>query len=347
MSKNITIKDIASRLNLHYTTVSRAIRNHPDVNPETRKRILATAEELNYFPNSFATNLRRKKSNIIGVIVPELQHHFFSSIISEIANIADQYAYSVLVCQTNESLAQEKKLADVLIRNRVAGVLASISEESGESEHLERIIQSGIPLVFFDRVCDSCRSSRVTLDFYEGAYTVVRHLIQMGCRRIAHIAGPIQIEGVKQRFEGYKAALASHQIPVDETLIRSGGFCAENGISATDRFLKLTERPDAIFAVNDEVAIGAMMRIRKAGLNIPEDIAVAGFDDDKMSAYTDPPLTSVRIHQNEVGSAAIALLLEQINARKKELEPVVKMIRTTLIVRESTLKNDFDSELAI
>lgn len=336
---NVTIKDIAKQLGLHHTTVSRALRNHPDVNPETRKLIQAAAIELDYHPNTFAANLRNRKSNIIGVIVPELYHDFFSSIISEVTNVADSFGYSVMICQSNESVEQENKNILALIRNRVAGVIASISQYTQSDKMFRAILNAGIPLLFFDRVCQNLTVNKVLVDFYGGAIQVMDHLVMQGYRRIAHIAGPATIQVAMERLRGYKDGLARHQLPVDESLIISTGFLPEHGLMAVGRLLALPERPDAIFAANDEVAIGAMIRLREEGLSIPADVAIAGFDNDKISAYTNPPLTTVDIQRADVGKKAIELLLEEIQGDVQTTEIKEALIPTRLVVRASTQRN--------
>ncbi len=342
MSKtNVTIKDIARKLKLHHTTVSRALRNHPDVNPKTRKLIIETAQELSYHPNSFAANLRNRKSNVIGVIVPELHHDFFSSIISEVTNEADLHGYQVMICQSNENVEQEKKNISALIRNRVAGVLASISQFTVSDAPYRTIMDAGIPLVFFDRVCPNLQTGKVVVDFFQGACEVIEHLVERGYRRIAHITGPLDVEGACQRLRGYRETCRKHGLSVDEELVITGGFLPENGVLAVERLLALNDRPDAIFAVNDEVAIGAMIRLKEEGLAIPNHMAIAGFDNDKITAYTDPPLTTVDVQRAEIGKKAIQMLLAYLDSRGESVRSVEEKIPTKLIIRASTNRNRF------
>ncbi|HPN33063.1 MAG TPA: LacI family DNA-binding transcriptional regulator [bacterium] len=333
---NVTIKDIARKLQLHHTTVSRALRDHPDVKEETRRLILATAQEMNYHPNTFAANLRNQKSNVIGVIVPELSHDFFSSIVSEVTNEADRHGYSVMICQSNESVDQENKNISALIRNRVAGVLASTSQFTINETPFRSIMDAGIPLVFFDRVCRGLATSKVVVDFYQGACQMMEHLIELGFRRIAHIAGPADVAGARERLQGYLDVCRRFGLPLDERLIVPGGFLAENGVLAAERLLALAHRPDAVFAVNDEVAIGAMIRLKEEGLQVPQDIAVAGFDNDKISAFTTPPLTTVDVPRVEIGKKSVELLLPYLEPAKTTPEPVIVRLATKLVVRAST-----------
>ncbi len=333
---NVTIKDIARKLKLHHTTVSRALRGHPDVNEETRRLILATAQEMNYHLNSFAANLRNQKSDVIGVIVPELSHDFFSSIVSEVTNEADRYGYSVMICQSNESVDQENKNISALIRNRVAGVLASTSQCTVNETPFRSIMNAGIPLVFFDRVCSGLETSKVMIDFYQGACQVMEHLIERGFRRIAHITGPADVTGARERLQAYRDVCRRRGLPLDERLIVPGGFLAENGVLAVERLLSLAQRPDAVFAVNDEVAIGAMIRLKEEGLQVPQDLAVAGFDNDKISAFTTPPLTTVDVPRVEIGKKSVELLLPYLQPAQTAQQPVMVRLATKLVVRAST-----------
>lgn len=298
--------------------------------------VLDAARKLNYHPNTFAVNLRGKRSNVIGVIVPELHHDFFSYIVAEITRVASNEGYSILICQSNENYEQEIRNVSALIRNRVAGVIATISLQTTNADHFKEIEKAEIPLIFFDRYCEDYNASKVALDFYNGAYQVVEHLIKSGCKRIAHIGGPKHIPGVVQRLEGYKAALSDYNIPFHEDLVIHGGFAPEDGVIATQMFLTLSERPDAIFAIDDEVAIGAMIRLKTEGLKIPDDIAIAGFDNDKISEFIDPSLTTVDIQRHEIAKKSMELLLSQLRGMEKSSAPVTETIPTKLIIRESS-----------
>lgn len=337
--ENVTIKDIAKKVNLHHTTVSRALRNYPNVNPKTREIILKAAHELNYHPNTFAVNLRSRHSSVIGIIVPELHHDFFSNIVAEITQTAGFEGYSVLICQSNEDYLQEVRNVSALISNRVAGVIATISQHTTHSEHFKNIEKAGIPLIFLDRYCEDCHASKVLPDFYGGAYQVVEHLIKSGCKRIAHIGGPKHISGVVQRLNGYKAALRDYKLPFQGELVIHGEFTPEWGVFATDRFLNLPERPDGIFAIDDEVAMGSMIRIKTEGLKIPDDIAIVGFDNDRISEFTDPALTTVDIQRKEVAKKAIELLMRRLQNKQKSNKPVTEITATKLIIRESSRRS--------
>jgi len=191
-------------------------------------------------------------------------------------------------------------------------------------------------LVFFDRVCSGLETSKVMIDFYQGACQLMEHLIERGFRRIAHITGPVDVTGVQERLQAYRDVCRRHGLPLDERLIVPGGFLAENGVLAVERLLSLAQRPDAVFAVNDEVAIGAMIRLKEEGLQVPQDIAVAGFDNDKISAFTTPPLTTVDVPRVEIGKKSVELLLPYLQPSQTALEPVMVRLATQLVVRAST-----------
>jgi LacI family transcriptional regulator len=339
----VTIKDIARELGISPSTVSRALKDHPDISPETKKAVNELAEKLNYTPNIVALSLRQSKTNTIGVIIPELVHFFFSTVISGIEDVAYSAGYNVIITQSNESLQREKTDIKALFNSRVDGMLISVSRETNSFEHIDNILAKGVPMVFFDRVYDTPNSSKIIVDDLSGAKEATAHLIDQGCKRIAHLEGPPNLEISKQRLEGYLQAHKDRNLEVDKSLIIP---CAlgtiEEGKSATQKLLAQGTRPDAIFATNDPAAMGAMQAIKEAGLRIPEDIAVVGFSNWFFTALLDPPLTSVDQPGFEMGQEAAKLLIRQIEIKTKdrdaEVQPETKVLKTRLIVRESSLK---------
>lgn len=336
MNKRITIKDIANELNLHFTTVSKALRDHPDISPATKKLVLALAEELDYHPDFVAQSFRKRKSKLIGTIVPLINIDFFSDVISGIENVLYKNGYSILLCQSNESYEREVLNVQDLISSHVAGVIISISQTTKTSEHLKIFQRHGIPLVFFDRVCDDFPASKVVVDDYSGAYQLVEHLIKSGYKRIAHIAGPEHISISLDRFKGYKDALKKYNISINNELIIHGGFTEEDGVIGIQKLLQLEEIPDAVFAANDPMAMGAYMAIKENGLKIPDDIAIAGFGDLKIASFLDPPLTTVAQSPHTLGQIAAKTILNQIDNLQNPYVPKEEIIKTQLIVRNST-----------
>ncbi|NBP71523.1 MAG: LacI family transcriptional regulator [Cytophagia bacterium] len=338
----VTIKDIARELGISPSTVSRALKDHPDISPETKKAVNELAEKLNYQPNVVALSLRSSKTNTIGVIIPEIVHFFFSTIISGIEDVAYSAGYNIIITQSNESLAREKSDLKALFNSRVDGMLMSISRETVDFEHIENILAKGMPIVFFDRIYDTPGSSKVIVDDKVGAKEATLHLIEQGCKRIAHLEGPPNLQISKQRLEGYKEALAEAGLKFDETLV---ALCpkgtTEEGKLATEKLLSLKTKPDAIFASNDPAAMGAMQAIRQAGLKIPKDIAIVGFSNWQLSSLMEPPLSSVDQPGYEMGQEAARILIRHIELKSKkkpEPAPEVKLLKTRLIVRESSVK---------
>lgn len=335
-----TMQDIADRLGISKSTVSRALKNHPDISTETKKAVMALAKELDFEPNSLALSLRQNKSFIIGIIVPEIVHDFFANVISGVQAVAYEAGYNVMICISNERYEQELKDTRALLASRVDGLLLSITRETQDFAHIEKIQSKGVPLVFFDRAPDSIQASRVVTDDFDGAFKATEHLIQQGCRHIAHLAGPNNLQLSQKRLGGYLSALAKYDIPKREELILDCSHGSiEEGEEITLELLDSGLPVDAIFGNNDMAAIGAIKAIRKRGLRVPEDIAVVGFSDWKLASLVDPPLTSVAQSGFEIGKAATELLLEEIRL-PKDVSPrlTAQVVPSELVVRESSQK---------
>ncbi|HRI79246.1 MAG TPA: LacI family DNA-binding transcriptional regulator [Cyclobacteriaceae bacterium] len=337
----VTIKDIARELGISPSTVSRALKDHPDISSETKKAVNALAEKLNYQPNIVALSLRQKKTNTIGVIIPELVHFFFSTVISGIEDIANQAGYSVILTQSNESLEREKRDIKALFNSRVDGMLISLSRETTTFDHIESIISKGIPMVFYDRMYTNPNTSKVIVDDYVGAKEAVEHLIAQGYKRIAHLEGAPGLLISIDRKRGYIDALKQHKMEIVDSLIEACPSASqEEGQKVTKKLLALPQPPDAIFTNNDPMAIGAMMAIKEKGLKIPQDIGVVGFSNWSLGALIDPTLTSVDQPGFEMGQEAARLLIRQIEAGDKDQEPQpeTKVLKTKLIIRESSIR---------
>ncbi|MDR3652069.1 MAG: LacI family DNA-binding transcriptional regulator [Paludibacter sp.] len=330
----ITIKDIGRALNISPSTVSRALKNHPDISQVTKDAVNKYAKEFNYKPNTLALSLRMSKNNTIGVIVPEIIHYFFSSILSGIEQIANEEGFNVIICQSNENYEREVKNTQALIATRVSGVLACLSKHTINYDHFQDIIDSDIPLVFFDRICIGINTDRVVVDDYSGAFAAVEYLIQTGCKRIAFYSSPLHLEISKNRKNGYLDALRKYSIPVDESLIR---VCdtREEAIIITPQILDSPNRPDGFFAINDHCASGIMYAVKLAKLRIPEDVSIFGFSDGELAKACDPMLSTVEQHGYEMGKNAAKLLLDKING-KTHGQYTNKIVRTNLIIRGTT-----------
>jgi LacI family transcriptional regulator len=338
----VTIKDIARELGISPSTVSRALKDHPDISAETKKAVNELADKLNYQPNIVALSLRQKKTNTIGVVIPEIVNTFFSTVISGIEDVAYEAGYNVILAQSNESYQREVTDMKALFNSRVDGMLLSLSRETTNFDHIESIISKGVPIVLYDRFYSNPNLSKVIVDDYVGAKEAVLHLIEQGCKRIAHLEGAPNLIISKDRLRGYQDALSQANLEIRENytiVCPSNSF--EEGQRAAQKLLSLPHPPDAIFASNDPMAMGAILAIKEKGLSIPDDVAVVGFSNYFFAQITDPSLTSVDQPGFEMGQEAARLLIRQIEARDKDLEdlaPETKVLKTKLIVRNSSLR---------
>lgn len=335
----VTIKDIARELGVSPSTVSRALKDHPDISPDTKKAVNELAEKLNYQPNTVALSLRQSKTNTIGVIIPEIVHYFFSTVISGIEDVAYSAGYNVIVTQSNESYQRETSDLKALFNSRVDGMLISVSRETTNYEHLENIFSKGVPMVFFDRAADTIETSKVIVDDFGGAKEAVSHLIDQGCKRIAHLMSTKTLKIGQKRMEGYKEALKDEgQKIIEDYIIECPEGTKEQGKSAMNALLKMKQKPDAVFASSDMLALGAMLAIKEAGLKIPDDVAVVGFSNWQFSEFVEPGLTTVDQPGFAMGQEAAKLLIRQIEADDDDLNTETKVLKTQLIVRGSSLR---------
>ena len=337
--KNITLKEIASTLGISITTVSKALKNYPDVSEKTKKAVKELAENLNYTPNSFAVNLRTKESKTIGLIIPEVTHHFFANIIKAIIDAAEKNGYLVIILQSNESLELEKKQVELLINKRVDGILISLSNESNNDSHIQEIIKRNIPLVMFDKIAKLSNCSKIIIDDQKAGFDATQHLIDKGCKKIAHIRGPLNPQNSIDRYLGYKKALEKNNIPFDSKLVYTcEKVTFEEGLEFTKQLIEEHPDVDGIFAITDLVAVGAVAYCNEQKIAIPNDIKIIGFSNWFMSQVITPKLSTVEQPSHEMGIAAFDLLLEEMKARKEESEynPKTIELETQIIERESS-----------
>lgn len=333
--RHISLKDLANELGVSVSTVSRALNDSYEISPEMRERVKALAEQWNYRPNPFALSLLKNTPRIIGIIVPDLVTHFYSSIISGINDVARQNGYSVIITSSYEQYEQELHCVEDLVNMRVEGILACLSQETIDYSHFLSLSDMDIPLVFFDRVCMPNTIPSVVADNRESALVATKHLLQTGSKRVAFLGGSDHLEIVRQRKAGYLAALAELGIPVEEELIICEKMTYSEGREGCSRLLSLPAPPDAIFAMNDTLAFAAMKEIKKHGLRIPSDISLIGYTDELHSNYVEPALTAVTHQTYKMGEECCSLLLKQIKKREKPRQIVVP---THLSVRESSIK---------
>jgi DNA-binding LacI/PurR family transcriptional regulator len=333
----LTITEIANELGVSPSTVSRALNNHPAISSKTKKAVVNLAKKLDYQPNLLALSLLRKKTNNIGVIVPEITSYFFSSVINGIQDMVNPMGINMIISQSNESYEEEKKIVQTFTSIQVDGFLISPAVETKNFNHLHALVNNGIPLVVFDRDCEGLDVDKVFVDEYSGAFQAVEYLIKSGCKRIAHITGKQNLSTSRHRLQGYKDALLKHQIAiVDDYIVESDGFAPEHGILPTQKLITLPIPPDAIFTINDGIAIGTMYVIKNAGIKIPEEISVVGFDDDPHSSYFKPSLSTVWQPTYEMGILAARLLMKRINTSNDLVKVRIESLFPELIVRGSS-----------
>lgn len=328
-----TIKDIAIELGISISTVSRAIRNQADVNISTRKAVLELAEKLDYHPNRASLSLLKKHTNTIGVLVPNLDY-FFSIAIKGIDEAALEGGFTVMACQSNEAYGKELINLKRLLESGVDGFIISVSSETKLIDHFKKIEDKGIPVIFFDRDINGLQSPKILLNNFEGGYIATKHLIEQGYKKIAFLGGPEKMSISNQRFEGYKSALKEFGLKISSKLIEHGSFNRDYAFVTTEEMLKAKQRPDAIFAMSDRLAIGAMMAIKKAGLKMPDDIGLIGFNNEPITELLSPSISTIDQPAYEMGKSAARTFIEMIN--NKEVIPENIILRPKLVVREST-----------
>ena len=337
----VTLKQIAEELGISITTVSKALKEYPDVSKKTRKLVRETASLLNYKPNSFAVNLRTRESKTIGLIIPEIVHHFFSSVIKGIISQAEKKGYLVITLQSNESYELEKKQIDLLLSKRVDGILISLANATGDYKHLTEIIEQETPLVMFDKIAKVVKCSKVIIDDRKASYKATEYLIKIGCKRIAHFRGPLLPQNSIDRFLGYKQALTDYNLPYDASLVYLlNDMSFEEGKFYANQLLKDHKNVDGIFINTDLVAIGAITEFNKQGIKVPEQINVIGFSNWFMSSVISPSLTTINQPGFEMGKKAFKILFKEIKDKKNKKIVSYKdvILETDLIIRESTKK---------
>lgn len=338
MQQKVTIYDIAKKLNITAATVSRALNNNPKISQKTRELVMKTASEMNYKQNKLAQALKSGKTNNVGVIVPFINHNFFSSAIMGIEEELTPQGYHVIICQSHENVKNEEEQINTLLNTQIDAIFISVSETTNTTEHLRKVINNGTPLIFFDRKLDIPGVSSVTIDDYKGAYMATQHLIEQGCKRIAHFAGDVHLQIYLNRYEGYKAALRDHGLEPDEELVVTTKSKIEEGSNAVKELWKLKEKPDAIFCAGDYTALGAIQELKEMGIKVPDEVCVSGFSNEPFTKYMELPITSVDQTPVEMGKIAAQVFLEQISDdRSISIEKKV-VLSPELFIRKSSLR---------
>ncbi|MBR6252071.1 MAG: LacI family DNA-binding transcriptional regulator [Bacteroidales bacterium] len=331
----VTIKDIARTLGISASTVSRALKDHPDISAETKRQVQQLASSVNYRPNTLALGLRKSKTNTIGIVIPEIVHHFFSTVISGIDDVAYNAGYNTMLCQTNESEERERSSIQNMIDMRIDGFLISVSKNTTQFDHLTNLATDGIPVVFFDRVCEGLPSNRVITDDFEGARIATRHLISQGCKRIAHLTSASSLIISKQRRDGYTTALREAGLEVNPDYIIEADS-REAIIANSDKLITIAPEIDGLFAINDSTAITAIQLLQRNGYNIPRDIAVIGFGDGPLTEIVSPTLSTVEQKGYEMGAEAMRMLIRQMESGIINTEYETRVFTPILQPREST-----------
>ena len=334
-----TIADIAIALNISKSTVSRALHEHSDINASTRKAVLEMAQKLDYTPNLFAQSLVRSRSNTIGIIVPEFLTYFFPTVIIGATEVATRAGYNVVICQSQESLKSEIANVNVLLTSRVEGVLVSMTRETGTFDHFRSFERHGIPMVFYNRVCDEINSPKVLVNDYEGAFKATEHLIKNKYKRIAYIGGPPNLQLSTNRLNGYLDALKRYGLPANDELIVACDLSKESSVKSAKKLLGLAKPPDAVFCVNDPTAIELMLVAKSKGISIPDELGVVGFSNDPIAAIIEPALTTVEQPVAEMGRAAMQLLLNMLAKEGSEKDTTIVSLNTKLIKRKSSQRS--------
>ena len=337
--KEVTIYDLARKLNISIATVSRALKDDPVVSKKTKKKIFDLAEEMGYRSNHFARNLRNQRTDTIGVIVPRLNSYFMSTVIAGIENVANSEGYNLIISQSSESAQKEMNSVKTMFNNRVDGLLVSLAYDTEDISHFDTFYRKNIPIIFFDRVAEKDMCTNVLIDNRKAAYEATRHLIQQGCKRIAHITATPKRNVYIERLEGYKKALAEFEVPYTDELLIIGNLSQEAGSLAAEQILAMNPRPDGVFVANDNCAVGCMLGLKQAGIKIPDDIAVVGFNNDPVSKVVEPNLTTINYPGYEMGEVAARNLINHLNGIATITTTNTILLRSELIVRGSSQKS--------
>jgi LacI family transcriptional regulator len=334
--KEITIYDLARKLNISIATVSRALKDDPVVSKKTRKKIAELAEEMGYRSNNFARNLRTQRTNTIGVIIPRLNSYFMSTVIAGIESIANSEGYNLIISQSSESAEKEIASAKTMFNSRVDGLLVSLAYDTDTLTHFEAFTKKNIPLIFFDRVADHPDCTSILINNRKAAYEATTHLISQGRRRIVYITATPKRNVYVDRLQGYKEALADQHIPFNKDYVLISNLSQEAGAEAAQLIRQMNPLPDAVFVANDNCAVGCMVALKQTGIRIPEDIAFAGFNNDPVSTVVEPNLTTINYPGYEMGQVAARNLINHLNGASSILATNTIILRSELVIRESS-----------
>jgi LacI family transcriptional regulator len=337
-AKEVTIYDIADRLNVSIATVSRALKDDPVVSKKTRKKVYEVAEEMGYRSNHFARNLRQQQTRTIGLIVHELNSNFITSVLAGIEKVTAEAGYDLIITHSSESVDKEAANAVNLFHKRVDGVIASLSFDTEDLSHFQRFVDKGVPVIFFDRVEQNSDNTVVIIDNYKCGYQAAKHLIDQGCKRIAHITSSLKRNVYAQRYRGYRDALFDNGVPFDESLLIINDLSEQKAVESANQLLKLDPLPDGIFITNDFVAAVCIRTLKEHGINIPEDIAIVGFNNDAIGKLIEPQLTTIDYPGKEMGEITARNLIDHLLGISNIHNTNTIIVNSKLIIRKSSLK---------
>ncbi len=335
--QNVTIKDIAEALQISFSTVSKALLDNPVINPETKKKVLNMAKKMNYQPNLNAKSLVKHSSNTIGIIIPSIiSSSFYPEVLQGVQEILSEKKYNSIICLSHESYENEIANCNQLINNRVDGVLISITSKTVETAHINQFKEHNIPFVFINRAPETIEASRVTVNNYDAGCKAVEHLIEQGCTRIAHIAGPPNLIFSKERLKGYYDTLIKHKHTIDQSLIVYNDLYTDNSKECIEHLLNLKNKPDGIFVYSDFIGIELIIAAKERGIEIPSQLCVVGMGNNPVSAIIEPQLTTILGPTLEMGKIATELLIDEIEGKNQKITN--RLLDVELIVRKSSLK---------
>jgi len=336
--KEITIYDLAEKLNISIATVSRALKDDPVVSKKTRKKIYDLAEEMGYRSNHFARNLRKQQTNTIGIIVHELNSNFITSVLAGVEKITAEAGYDLIIAHSAESHAKEAANAKNLFHKRVDGLIASLSFDTNDLEHFRRFVDKNVPVIFFDRVEQDGENTVVIIDNYKCGYQATRHLIEQGCKRIAHVTANLKRNVYSQRYKGYRDALFDQGISFDESLLIEKDLSEKSGVEAASEIIRMNPMPDGAFITNDFVAAVCMRTFKEFGIAIPEDIAIVGFNNDAIGKLIEPALTTIDYPGKDMGEIVARTLINHLEGISDIHLTNTIIVHSDLIIRKSSLK---------
>jgi LacI family transcriptional regulator len=337
-AKEVTIYDIAKKLAISSTTVSRGLQDNPTINKNTRKKIQDTARELGYRHNNFASNLRKQKTNTIGLLVHEVNSNFITSVLAGIEKVTAETGYDIIIAHSSESFEKEVSNANNLFHKRVDGVIASLAFGTKNLDHFKQFEEKGIPVIFFDRVEENETNTNVIINNYKNGYDATKHLIEQGCKKIVLVTATFTRNVYAQRHKGYADALHDHHIPYNKNLVLIKDLSEQCGVEAAEEIMKMKPMPDGAFITNDFTAAVCMQTLKTNGIRIPEDIAIVGFNNDAISKIVEPQLSTIDYPGEDMGEIAARNLINHLKGLSNLKKTNTIVVHSELIIRKSSLK---------